>query len=146
MAAFLFAILRAPAANAALAGCRADPVFLLSDGTVLDVQVSIETSVRNVNVIQYIVHGPRGVKLLAAISTPTIGFQGLERVVYVADQAANTYVTDTLVQVDGSNVEASSYTIFAGNRLLSALQLSLTAQYHVIEGYAGQHLIATLRK
>jgi hypothetical protein len=145
IAAFLLAILRAPTADAALSGCRADPVFLLSDTTVLDVQVAIDTSVRNVDLIQYVVRGPRGVSLVAAISTPTIGFQGLEKVVYVADQEPNTYVTDTLVHTSNSGVETTSYTTFAANRL-SVLQLRLTAQYRVVEGYSGQHLIATLRK
>lgn len=135
----------APTAQAAFSSCRGDPVFILSDGTVLDVQVEIGTSVTNVREIHYVVHGPRGVRLIASIATPTIGFQGLETVSYVADAAPNQYVTDTIVHTAVNNVRATSYTTFAGNTLLQ-LRLGLTAQYRVIEGWAGQHLIATLSK
>ena len=62
----LLAVWPAPPADAALAGCRADPLFLLSDGTILDVSVAIDTDVKNVDVIQYVVHGPRGTRLVAA--------------------------------------------------------------------------------
>jgi hypothetical protein len=142
-------LLPAQAAQAALRGCRADPVFVLSDGTILDVQVSIGTDVSNVDGIHYVVHGPRGTRLVTSISTPTLGFKGLETVRYVADRAPNQYVTDTLVTTREANVSASSYTIFAGNNLTLAQILRLrllNLQYHVIEGQAGEHLIAYLQK
>ena len=138
----------APAAQAALRGCRADPVFVLSDGTILDVQVSIETDVSNVTSIHYVVHGPVGTRLVTFVSTPTLGFQGKETVGYVADQAPNRYVTDTLVTTADDNVGATSYTTFVGLTLSQALQLRLnpTLQYKVISGMAGDHLVAYLRK
>ena len=135
----------APAANAALAGCRADPLFLLSDGTILDVSVAIETDVTNVDLIQYVVHGPRGVRLVAAISTPTIGFEGLERVQYVGDQARNQFVTDTLVQTSRDAVPVAAQTVFAGYNL-GLLSLRLRAQLQVVNGYDDQHLIVRLSK
>ncbi len=143
--ALLFAVARTPVAQAAFSSCRADPVFVLSDGTIIDVQVDIGTDVKNVDEIHYVVHGPRGVKLIAAISTPTLGFEGLETVTYVADQAANQFVTDTVVETSVPSVRATSYTTFAGNSLLQ-LRLQLSAQYRAIEGWAGQHLIANLSK
>jgi hypothetical protein len=135
-------------AQAALRGCRADPVFILSDGTVLDLSVSIETDVANVKGIDYVVHGPRGTWLVTALSTPTLGFKGKETVRYVADLGPSQYATDTLVITPVQNVGASSYTVFAGVALnLSwTLNLGLSAQYHVIEGLAGEHLIAYLKK
>lgn len=139
----LFGLARADVVQAAIAGCRADPVFIMSDGTILDVQVDIATDVANVDVIQYIVHGPRNVSLVAAQSTPTIGFEGLEVVRYVADQPRGQFVTDTLVVTSVSNVRATSYSTFAGSNLW---RLSLSAQLRVIEGWAGQHLVATLNK
>ncbi len=146
--AVLAALAGAPAAQAAMRGCRADPVFLLSDGTVLDVQVSIETDVANVTGIHYVVHGPVGTRLVTSIATPTIGFKGLETVRYVADQAPNRYVTDTLVTTNQDKVGATSYTTFVGLTLSQILQLRLTStlQYRVIEGMAGDHLIAYLKK
>ncbi len=149
VAGFLLALVlgaaHAPAVQAAFAGCRSDPVFVLSDGTILDVSVAIGTSVNNVDEIHYTVHGPKGVKLIAAISTPTLGFEGLETVTYIADGAPNQYVTDTIVHTSVSNVSTTAYTIFAGNGLLQ-LKLRLSAQYHAIEGWAGQHMVAYLSK
>lgn len=149
LAAALVALVGTPAAQAAMRGCRADPVFLLSDGTVLDVTVDIGTDVSNVKTIQYVVHGPRGTRLVSALSTPTIGFQGLETVSYVADQHSNKYVTDTLVTTTVPKVSVAAYTTFAANTVnlsWSSVQLGLSAQYQVIEGLAGQHLIAYLKK
>src|SRR5690349_10364987 len=45
----VFSLAHAPAAQAAFSSCRADPLFLLSDGTILDVQVGISTDVKNVD-------------------------------------------------------------------------------------------------
>jgi hypothetical protein len=143
--ALLLAVLHAPAAQAAFSSCRSDPLFILSDGTILDVSVAIGTDVSNVEEIHYVVHGPRGVKLVTAISTPTLGFEGLETVTYIADQDAREYSTDTIVHAEVSNVTATAYTIFAGNNL-GILSLKLAAQYHAINGWAGQHLIAYLSK
>jgi hypothetical protein len=141
----MLAVWPAPPADAALAGCRADPLFLLSDGTILDVSVAIDTDVKNVDVIQYVVHGPRGTRLVAAISTPTIGFEGLERVRYVADQAPNRFVTDTLVQTSTDSVPVEAQTIFAGHHL-GLLSLRLRAHLQVVRGFDGQHLIVSLSK
>jgi hypothetical protein len=141
----LFGFSPAPTAMAALGGCRADPVFVLSDGTILDVTVDIGTAVGNVTEIHYVVHGPRGVTLITAISTPTIGFKGLERVTYIADGAPNQFITDSLVKTKTSNVSVAARTIFVANGLL-ALKLSLTAQYRTVYGFSGQHLISILNK
>jgi hypothetical protein len=143
--AVLFGVGRAPAASASLGGCRADPVFTLSDGTILDLSADIGTSVGNVTEINYVVHGPKGVGLVLALSTPTIGFKGLEHVTYVADAAPKQYITDTVVKTSVKNVGVAAKTVFAANGLL-ALQLSLTAQYKTIQGWAGQHLVSTLYK
>src|SRR4051794_23459175 len=88
----------APTLDAAAAGCRADPIIILSDGTILDVTADIDTAVSNVQAIHYVVHGPRGVKLLSKISTPTLGFAGKESFVYYDDAAPEQYITETLVQ------------------------------------------------
>ena len=135
----------APGASASLGGCRADPVFTLSDGTILDLTAVIGTDVANITEINYVVHGPKGVGLILALSTPTLGFKGKEHVTYVADAPAKVYVTDTLVKTSVKNISVSSQTIFAANGLL-ALQLSLTAQYTTVQGWDGQHLVSTLHK
>ena len=142
----VFGLAHAPAAQAAFSSCRADPLFLLSDGTILDVQVGISTDVKNVDEIHYVVHGPKGVKLVTALATPTLGFEGLETVTYIDDGASNKYSTDTVVYTAGGTVATSSYTTFAGLNLnLLSLKL-LSAQYKVIQGWSGQHLVAYLSK
>ena len=137
---------RTPEAYAALGGCRGDPVVILSDGTILDVSVAIEVSVSKVKTIQYIVHGPRGVSLVAAISTPTIGFQGKELFTYIDDAGPGQYVTDTFVTTVPDGIRVTSYTTFAGLGGSSGLLGLLSLQYHPIYGFNGQHLIATLKK
>jgi hypothetical protein len=46
------------------------------------VTADIGTDVSNVREIHYVIHGPRGVKLVAAVSTPTLGFDGKETFAY----------------------------------------------------------------
>ncbi len=139
----LAVLFSAPTASAALSGCRADPVFTLTDGTVLDVTAVINTDVGNITEIHYVVHGPKGVGLILALSTPTLGFKGKERVTYIADAAPKQYNTDTRVETSVDNVGVTAQTTFVGNGLLS-LQLSLTAQYTAVKGWDGQNLISTL--
>ena len=136
---------RTPVAYAALGGCRGDPVVILSDGTVLDVSVEIGVSVSKVETIEYVVHGPRGVRLVAAISTPTLGFAGKEVFTYFDDAAPGQYITDSFVATRVDGIRVTSYTTFAGLGASTGLGL-LSLQYHPISGFNSQHLIATLRK
>lgn len=142
----LLAVSASPArtAEAALGGCRTDPVFILSDGTVLDVSVDINTDVSNVTNIRYEVHGPKGISLITFISTPTLGFAGKELVTYYADARPNHYWTDSWVETGPSNVGVTAYTTFAGLSLWQ--RIALSAQYQTISGFNAQHLIAYLTK
>jgi hypothetical protein len=134
----------APAVEAAAAGCRSDPVVILSDGTILDVSVDIGTDVSNVREIHYVVHGPRGVKLITAISTPTLGFQGKETFTYYADAAPNQYITETLVQTTYNQVSVTAHTTFANVTI--GLSDLLTLQYKPINGFNNQILRALLNR
>lgn len=133
-----------PTAEAAVAGCRADPVIVLSDGTILDLSVDIGTNVANVAEIHYTVHGPSGVRLLAAIRTPTLGFAGRETFTYYADAQSGQYVTETLVRTTYDQVAVTSYTTFASATLGYSDLLSL--QYKPISGFNNQILRALLRR
>jgi hypothetical protein len=132
----------APVSEAAVGGCRADPIVILSDGTVLDISVGIGTAVSNVREIHYIVHGPRNVWLVGAISTPTLGFQGKETFRYYADAAPNQYITETLVQTTYNKVGVTAYTTFANITL--RLNNLLTLQYKPINGFNDQILRALI--
>jgi hypothetical protein len=136
-----------PLASPAQAGvefCRSDPVVILSDGTTLDVSVDIHTDVSNVKTINYTVHGPRGVKLVAALSTPTIGFRGKEVFSYVADAEPKQYITDSKVETVNNHIAVTSYTTFASVVVLWNTSLSL--QYKPVSGFNGQILRAVLRR
>ena len=131
----------APAAEAALDGCRSDPVIYLSDGTALDLSVDIGTPVSNVATIQYFVHVPRGLHMLLYVATPTIGFQGKESFTMLYDAPAAQYSTDTLVQTRIRGVSMTSHTTLVGVYLWS---LGLSLQAKPASGFNGQHLWTTL--
>ena len=132
----------APISEAAVGGCRADPIVILSDGTILDVSAKIDTDVSNVLEIHYVVHGPHGVQLVAALSTPTLGFEGKESFTYYDDAAPKRYITETLVQTSYDQVSVTAQTTFL-NVTISLSNL-LTLQYKPINGFNNQILRASL--
>jgi hypothetical protein len=134
----------APITEAAVGGCRADPIVTLSDGTILDVSAKIDTDVSNVREIHYVIHGPRDVKLVAAISTPTLGFEGKESFIYYDDAAPKQYITETLVQTSYDQVSVTAQTTFV-NVTISLSDL-LTLQYQPINGFNNQILRAFLKR
>ena len=133
-----------PVASATIFGCRADPVVVLSDGTVLDVRVDIDTDVSNVQEINYTVHGPKDVQLVAAISTPTLGFKGKETFTYYADAEPYQYVTETLVRTIPDRVGVTSFTTFSKVTLVN--ETSVNLQYKPITGFNGDVLRAVLTR
>ena len=124
--------------------CRSDPVVILSDGTTLDVSVDIGTDVSNVKTINYVVHGPRGVKMVAALSTPTIGFRGKESFSYVDDAEPKQYITDSNVETTNNKIPVTAYTTFANATLL--WDTSVNLQYKPISGFNNQILRAVLQR
>jgi len=130
--------------EAAISGCRADPIVMLSDGTVLDVTADIGTSVSNVTEIHYVVHGPQGVRLIASISTPTLGFTGKETFTYYDDALAKQYITETLVRTTRDKVSVTALTTFA--KATIGLQDLLSLQYEPITGFNNQILRAWLKR
>jgi hypothetical protein len=138
--------MQAPAAYAALGACRSDPLVILSDGTILDVSAEIEVDVSKVETIEYVVHGPAGVSLVASISTPTLGFRGKETFTYIADASPDTYITDTFVTTRPEGVRVTSYTTFAAINGSAGLLRLLALQYHPVHGFNEQHLVTILRK
>lgn len=139
-----FAAPLSPTTEAAVSGCRTDPIVILSDGTILDVTAEIGTSVTNIREIHYVIHGPRGVQLIAAISTPTLGFTGKETFSYYDDAPSRQYITDTVVQTTYDNVVVTAHTTFAKATIGSQNPLSL--QYKPIVGFNNQVLRAWLQR
>src|SRR5258706_15351804 len=81
-------VLSAPVAQAALDGCRADPVIYLSDGSALDVTADISTSASNITSIAYTLHVPAGLHAILYLATPPLGFKGKEAFTLVSDAPA----------------------------------------------------------
>jgi hypothetical protein len=127
----------APISEAAAAGCRSDPIIILSDGTILDVTAEIGTDVSNVSEIHYAVHGPHNTKVLS-ISIPTLGYTGKETFTYYDDTAPKQYITEVLVQTTYNQVGVTTNTTFA-NVTIDLTNL-LTLQYKPIQGFNNQIL------
>src|SRR5215211_7042642 len=67
----LVLVLPSHAAVAADAGCRSDPVVLLSNLTTLDVSADIGVFLTAVDTVDYIIHVPSGVDPILVLSTPS---------------------------------------------------------------------------
>ncbi len=130
-----------PVAQAALDGCRADPVIYLSDGTALDISANISTSVTNITTIAYYVHVPPGVHAILYLATPTVGFSGKEVFVLLNDAPAGQYKTDTLVGTKGSSVAVTAHTALVGVYLIN---LSLSLQSKSVSGYSNHDVWTTI--
>jgi hypothetical protein len=131
----------APAAQAALDGCRADPVIYLSDGSALDVTADIGTSATNITGIAYTVHVPAGLRAVLYLATPTLGFKGKEAFTLVNDAPAGQYRTDTLVTTNNKGVAVTAHTTLVGVYVFS---LSVSLQSKPAGGYSGDHLWTTV--
>lgn len=131
----------APVAQAALDGCRADPVIYLSDGTALDVTADINTNAANITGIAYTVHVPAGLRVVLYLATPTLGFKGKETFTLVNDAAAGQYRTDTYIKTSNSGVSLTARTSLVGAYLTN---LGISLQSKPVSGYSGNHLWTTV--
>jgi hypothetical protein len=133
--ALLLSLLLAPCTHAdlrAIAGCRSDPTFTLSNGAVLDISVSIGAKQPDVKGIAFTLSIP--------ISTTVVSYGGstlssIETYSVNANLAAHSYQTVTYVTTRASNISVSATT--TGR--------SKTGKGAVTEyGYNGQYLTAGL--
>jgi hypothetical protein len=130
-----------PVAQAALDGCRSDPVIYLSDGTALDISADVSTSVSNVTSIAYFVHVPQGLHAILYLATPTLGFRGKETFVLLNDAPARQYQIDTLVGTRNGAVAVTAHTTLVGVYLLN---LSLSLQAKAASGFSGADVWTTV--
>ncbi len=93
--AFLAGVLAPPTAQAALVGCRRDPLVLLSNGVQVQMTVSIETDIRNVQEIVYAVHAPSGVQVAGVRYLGDTKLR--ESLLFYDDAPAGTYRTQIIV-------------------------------------------------
>jgi len=120
--------------SAALARCRTDPIFLLSNGDSLNVTVDISTDATNVRNLTYTVHVPAGVTVKKV--TYTAGGLGTKEMYKVVqDSVAKTYKTETVVTTQNTGSVAVKATTIL-NKTYSASA----------SGYNGQVLVVTVSK
>jgi hypothetical protein len=99
--------LPAPAAHAAIGGCRSDPIVLLSNGDILDLSANIDDSVTDIQQVTYTLHGPAGNSVTGVI--PTSGVLGpKETFQYTADGAAGSYGVETVVSTLTPHVDVTA--------------------------------------
>lgn len=100
--------LLATQAHASLTYCRSDPVLVLSNLAVLDVQAGINDNLSDVHNVVYVVHAPVGTHLVALVNTD--GLMGLkEKVRFYADNLPNTFDTYTTAYTGQRSVGVTAY-------------------------------------
>ena len=113
----LVVLLVAPVENvsAAWMRCRSDPVVILSNGLVLDLSADVEAPLWQVTNVDYTLHVPQGVSLVAAISTPAWPTT-VETFTLIDDGAPGEYHAKTVARTTLGNAKVQAHTI-----LVSAL-------------------------
>ena len=125
-------LLPSGSASAALVKCRTDPIFLLSNGDVINVTVDIGTDAANIRNIHYILRVPAGVTVKRVTYT-NLSLSLHETYQVVQDSPEKTYTTTTTVTTR----------TLKGVEVLSMTRLnSVFAKY--VSGYSGERLTVTV--
>lgn len=122
-------------ASAALARCRVDPIFVLSNGDIVTVTVDIATDPTQVSNIHYTLHVPAGVTVKKIVHTAR-GLRIPETTKVYQDSPAGIYLTNTVVTTRNpeENVAVIAYTRLNG------------IPTETIFGYDSQHLVVTISR
>jgi len=119
-------------ASAALVRCRTDPIFLLSNGDVINVTVAVSTDAASIRHITYVLHVPAGVTVKRVVYT-AINLRLHEMYEVRQDSPTRTYTTSTVVTTRNPHkVEVLSMTRLNG----------VFAKY--VSGYSEESLIVTV--
>ena len=94
LAAFL--VVSQSTAEAAKLRCKSDPLFIMSDGTSIDVNADIDSLPMDVTTVTYVLRVPTGVRVLAWARTPT-WLTTVEKVVVLTGNPPRTYSSNTIV-------------------------------------------------
>lgn len=127
-----FFLLPSASASAALVRCRTDPIFLLSNGDVINVTVDISTDAANIRNIHYVLHVPAGVTVKKVTYT-TLNLRLQETYQVVQDSPEKTYTTTTVITTRTSN----RVSVLSMTRLNSVF-----TKY--VSGYSGERLTVTV--
>ncbi|MBA2285248.1 MAG: hypothetical protein H0W02_07190 [Ktedonobacteraceae bacterium] len=98
--------------------CRGDPIITLSNGYQVSLSVAISLpDATNISSVLYTVHVPTGVSLVSVVYTPG-PLQQKERVLFFADQPANQYTGDFLVNASSVSAAVTAYVSAGGHKSL----------------------------
>ncbi len=88
-------------AKADMIRCRADPLVLLSDGTIVDISADVSTLLFNIKSVDYVLHIPAGLSAVITLSTPNWPTT-IEHFTIYADNPPGTYSSYTTVVTKSS--------------------------------------------
>ena len=111
--------------------CRADPIVVFSDGSVMVWAADIGASASAIKSIDYVLHAPAGVKVVSVTYTEMAGFHGKERFKLKNDAPAGTFVMDTLVRTRSGVASVAANVQYQGQTVTAS-------------GASGQHVVARL--
>ena len=95
--------LLAPAASAAIVGCRTDPVITLSNDDTVTLWESVATNAWNVKNINYVLDGPAGTYVTSISYSGSVP-QNRQSFQYVADELGGQYESYTTITTWTANV------------------------------------------
>jgi hypothetical protein len=122
-------------ASAALARCRVDPIFILSNGDSVAVTSDVFTDPSKISYITYTLHVPAGVTVKRVVHTALgLGIKEIYKV--YQDSPSGIYTTNTVVTTSAlaPKVAVTVYTRLNG------------VAVRIVSGYSGQRLIATVSR
>jgi hypothetical protein len=129
-----FFLLPTASASAALVKCRTDPIFLLSNGDVINVTLDISTDAANIRNLHYVLHVPAGVTVRKVTYT-ALNLRLAETYRVYQDSPAKAYTIATVVTTRTPNKVA----------VLSTTRLNGVFAKYVL-GYSGERLMVTLSR
>lgn len=112
--------------HARLLDCRSDPLVLLSDGTVLDISADIGAPLFDVKEIRYVLHIPKGLKVIIALSTPNWPTT-IEKFTVFADNPPGIFTSTTTVYTRRANTPVTA-------------NFLVNTTYRTLDGLSGQDL------
>lgn len=115
-----------------LAECRADPLVVLSDGTILDISADVGAFLWEVEEVHYVLHIPAGLEVVVALSTPNWPTT-IEKFTVHADNPADTFTSTTTVITRRGNTPVTA-------------NFLVNTTYRTLGGVSGEGLTIEIRK
>jgi hypothetical protein len=114
----------APDTQAAIGGCRSDPVVALSNGDALELHATIDDTATDVQPVSYSLHGPAGTWVRGEVDTAMLGPK--DSFQYNADEPAGIFRASVKVTTGtpGKTVTAATVLVDATGAVLSTASAS----------------------